>query len=176
MCRTGHPVRWRWQNQRDGERKEQKMRRIEEKSGKKAMRLPSEKQTCPRRGNPTAVKTVLTRSPTERGGKALWDAEQSDRHLARCWDARVTSEPLCPREARVRALRAGKDHVRFAWRSGGGRRHAHLDALVSHELHTGTPVFSATPISRSRSGAGPTRSGWSRTLMRRAFVVACPCH
>ena len=107
------------------------------------MRLPSEKQTCPRRGNPTAVKTVLTRSPTERGGKALWDAEQSDRHLARCWDARVTSEPLCPREARVRA---GKDHVRFAWRSGGGRRQAHLDALVSHELLTSAPVLSPAPV------------------------------
>src|SRR2546429_4903536 len=82
------------------------MRRIEEKSGKKAMRLPSEKQTCPRRGNPTAVKTVLTRSPTERGGKALWDAEQSDRHLARCWDARVTSESrLSTRGESARAAR-----------------------------------------------------------------------
>ena len=30
--------------------------------------------------------------------------------------------------------------------------------------------------SRQSSGAGPTRSGWSRTLMRRGFVVACPCH
>ncbi len=110
------------------------------------MRLPSEKQTCPRRGNPTAVKTVLNRRQTERGGKALWDAEQSDRHLPRCWDARVTSEPLCPREARVRALRAGKDHVRCAWRSGGGRRQAHLDALVSHEQHTGAPVLSPAPV------------------------------
>ena len=33
MCRTGRPARERWQNQRDGERKE-KTRRIEEKPGK----------------------------------------------------------------------------------------------------------------------------------------------
>ena len=152
------------------------MRRIEEKPGKKAMRLPSEKQTCPRRGNPTAVKTVLNRRQTERGGKALWDAEQSDRHLARCWDARVTSEPLCPREARVCSRLSRKDHFRCAWQGGGGRRQAHLDALVSQELHTGAPVLSAAPIPRSRSGAGPTRSGCSSKLIRRGFVVASPCH
>src|SRR6266849_8032398 len=112
------------------------MGRSEEQAGKEARRLHSEKQTCPRRGNPTAVKPVLNRSPPERGGKAFWDAEQSDRHLARGWDSRVASEPLCPREASVGTLRAGKDHVRCAWRRGGGRRQAHLDALVSHELHT----------------------------------------
>jgi|SRR5712692_5359429 len=134
------------------------MRRIEEKPGKKAMRLPSEKQTCPRRGNPTAVKTVLNRRQTERGGKALWDAEQSDRHLARCWDTRIASEPLCPREARVCSLRARKDHFRCAWRRGGGGQQAHLDALVSHELHTGAPVLSAAPIPpEQRRGTNPER-------------------
>ena len=140
------------------------------------MRLHSEKQACPRRGNPTAVKAVLNCRQTERGGKAFWDAEQSDRHLARCWDARVASEPLCPREARVGTLRAGKDHFRAAKRSCGGRRQAHLDALVSHEPHTGAPMLSPAPIPRSRSGAGPTRRGWSSTLIRRGFVVASPCH
>ena len=55
-------------------------------------------------------------------------------------------------------LGAGEDHVRCAGRSCGGRRQAHLDALVSHELHTGTPVFSATPISpEQRRGTHPER-------------------
>ena len=55
-------------------------------------------------------------------------------------------------------LGAGQDHVRCAGRSCGGRRQAHLDALVSHELHTGTPVFSATPISpEQRRGTHPER-------------------
>lgn len=140
------------------------------------MRLHAEKQACPRRRKPTAVKTVLSRRQTERDGKAFWDAEQSDRHLTRCGDSRVASEPLCPREASMGTLRAGQDHFRFAWRSCGGRRQAHLDALVSHELHTGAPVLSPAPISRSRNGAGPTRRGCSSTLIRRGFVVASPCH
>jgi hypothetical protein len=79
------------------------------------MRLHSDKQACSRSRNPTVVKTVLSRRQTERDGKAFWDAEQSDRHLARRWDSCVASEPLCPRKARVGTLCAGKDHVRFAW-------------------------------------------------------------
>src|SRR5258708_11774364 len=109
------------------------------------MRLHPEKQACPRRGNPTAVKTMLNRRQTERGGKGFWDAEQSDRHLACCWDAHVTSEPLWPREARVRSLRTGKDRSRFAWRSSGGRRQAPLHVLVLQELRTGAPVVSSAP-------------------------------
>src|SRR5256714_9997630 len=56
------------------------------------MRLHSEKQAGPRRGNPTAVKTMLRRGQTERDGKAFGDTEQSDRHLTGCWDSCVASE------------------------------------------------------------------------------------
>src|SRR6266446_1874108 len=119
---------------------------MEEQPEKEAMRLHSEKQACPRRKNPTAIKTVLSRCQTERDGKAFWDAEQPDHHLARCWDSCVASEPLCPREASVGTLGAGKDHVRCAWRSGDGRRYADLNPLASHELYTGASVFSAAPI------------------------------
>src|SRR6266567_3599369 len=98
------------------------MRRSEEKPGKKARRFHSEKQTCPRRGNPTDVKTELNCRQTERGGKALWDAKQPDRHLARCWNSCITSEPFCPGEASVGTLGTGKDHFPFAWRSGGRRQ------------------------------------------------------
>ncbi len=85
------------------------------------MRLHSEKQACPRRRNTVAAKAVLSRRQTERGGKDFWDAEQLDRDLASRWSTRIASQPLCPREAIVRSLRAGKDHFRFAWRSCGGR-------------------------------------------------------
>jgi hypothetical protein len=91
------------------------MGRIEEQSEKEAMKLRSEKQACPRRGNPTALKTRLSYRQTERGGKAFWDAEEFDCHLARCWDTRIASEPLSPRETRVGTLRAGKNHVSLAW-------------------------------------------------------------
>jgi hypothetical protein len=42
VCRIGNPVREKWQNQRDGGRNGQKMRRIEERPGKKAIRLRTE--------------------------------------------------------------------------------------------------------------------------------------
>ncbi len=48
------------------------------------MKLHAEKQACPRRENPPAVKTILRRRQTERGGKEFWDAEQLHRDLASC--------------------------------------------------------------------------------------------
>jgi hypothetical protein len=112
----------------------------------------------------------------EEGGEGFWNPEQLDRDRASRWGTGIASQSLLPREARVRSLRAGKDHVRTAKRSCGWGRQAHLNALVPHELHTGTPVRSSAPISRSRNGARPTRRGCSRTLIRRGFVVASPCH
>ncbi len=105
-----------------------------------------------------AAKAVLSRRQTERGGKEFWDAEQLDRDLASCWSTRIASQPLCSREARVRSLRTGKDHFRAAKRSCGARWQAHLDALVSHELHAGAPVRSPAPIvPEQRRGTNPQR-------------------
>ena len=98
------------------------------------------------KGNPTAVKTVLNRCQTERGGKDCWNAEQLDRDLTSRWSTRIASQSLCPREARVRSLRTGEDHFREAGRSCGRRWQAHLDALVSHELHAGASMRSPAPI------------------------------
>jgi hypothetical protein len=54
----------------------------------------------------------------------------------------------------MRSLRAGQDLVRCGRRNGGRRREAHLDALMSHELHTGAPMFPSAgvaPEERSRT-------------------------
>src|SRR6266700_1358920 len=61
------------------------MRSIEEKPGKKAMRLHAEQQTCPRRRSTVPSQAVLSRRQTERGGKVFWDAEELDRDLASRW-------------------------------------------------------------------------------------------
>jgi hypothetical protein len=61
-CRTRYGAWKRWQKPRDGG---QKVGRMEEQSGKEAIRLHSEKPACPRRGNRTTVKTVLSRYQTE---------------------------------------------------------------------------------------------------------------
>jgi hypothetical protein len=129
------------------------------------MKLPSEKPACPRKRTPSAVRTELSRSLPERGSKGCWDAEQPDRDLPSSFRARIVIKSLGLREARVRALRTGEDRIRGGRRSGR-RRQAYLDALLSHQLHTGTPVFSAAGVARSRTGAGPTWSGCSSTLTR----------
>jgi len=84
------------------------MRRIEEKPGKQARRLHSEKQTCPRRGNTAAAKGVLSRRQTERGGKDFWNAEQLDPHARSSWRTSIASQPLFPREPIMGTLRTGK--------------------------------------------------------------------
>lgn len=52
----------------------------------------------------------------------------------------------------MRSLCAGQDHCRFVWRSGSRRRQVHFDALVSHNLYAGTPMFSPAPISPEERG------------------------
>jgi hypothetical protein len=105
-----------------------------------------------------AAKAVLSRCQTERGGKAFWDAEQLDHDWASRWSKGIASQSLLPREASVGSLGAGKDLFRFAGRSYGGRRRAHLDALVSHELHTGLPLLSAAGVApEQRRGTTPER-------------------
>jgi hypothetical protein len=116
----------------------------------------------------------LSRRQPERGSKGCWDAEELDRDVTSCWRTRIASQPLFPRETRVRSLRTGQDHVRGAWRSGG-RRQAHLDALVSHKLHTGTPVLSAAPIPpEQRCGIHPERMQQHTHLTRLRGRVAIP--
>src|SRR6266487_19503 len=86
---------------------------------KRRTRLHSEKPACPRRGNATAVKAMLRCRQPERGGKGCWNAEQPDRDLPTSFWTCIAREALLPREARVRALRTGEDHLRDGGRSGG---------------------------------------------------------
>lgn len=77
----------------------------------------------------------------------------------------------------MRSLRAGQDHVRCAWRNGGRRREAHLGALVSHELHTGAPMFSSAPIvpeerSRTNGKRMQQHADVARFLGRAAIPLA----
>jgi len=76
----------------------------------------------------------------------VWHPEELDADLPLGWRPRIASQARLPREARARPLRARKDHVCIGGRSGSGWRQAHLDVLLAHELHTGTPVRSPAPI------------------------------
>src|SRR6266496_3706674 len=94
-------------NSRRGSKKGRREEELRSSPEKRRTRLHSEKQSCPRRENLTAVETVLRRCQTDRGGKAECPAEQSDRHPVCGWEPRVTSEPLLKVETIMRALSTG---------------------------------------------------------------------
>ena len=98
------------------------------------MRLPLGAAKGSEERNSGAEKCGLSRRQPERGSRAFWDAKELDREVTGGWRTCITSEPLFPRETRVRKLSRGEDHVRGGWQSGG-RREAHLDTLLSRELH-----------------------------------------
>jgi hypothetical protein len=117
----------------------------------------------------------LSRCQPERGSKGCWDAEELDRDGPSCWKTRIASQPLRPRETRVRPLRTGQDHVRCARPRGDGWRQAPLEAVVSHELHAGAPVLSAAPISpEQRCGTHPQRMQQDTDLARLRCGAAIP--
>ena len=66
---------------------------------------------------------ALGSEESEEDCELLWDTEQADRYLDRCWEALVSSEPFRPGKTGVRSLRAGEGHVGCTWRRavGGGK-------------------------------------------------------
>jgi hypothetical protein len=105
-----------------------------------------------RKRSPTVVKTRLRGRQPERGGEGCRDAEELDRDVTSGGRTGIASQPLLPAETRMRALRPGKDDLHERWGSGGGRRQAHLQALVSHEVLAGAPMDSPTPIAPEQRG------------------------
>lgn len=122
-----------------------------------------------------AVEAGLSCRQSERGGKGCRDAEELDRDVTSGWRTPIANQPLLPRETRVRSLRTGEDHLRGARLRGEGWREADLDALLSHELHAGAPVFPAAPIApEQRCGTHPQRMQQHTHLARLGRGVAFP--
>ena len=104
---------------------------------------------------------MLSCRQTERGGKAFWDAEESDCHLARCWDTRIASEPLSPRR-REWARCARENYVSLAARLGAGGMLTSIRWCRTNCMQARR--CSLRLQSRQSRGAGPTWRGWSNTL------------
>jgi hypothetical protein len=78
----------------------------------------------------------------------VWHTEELDCGLPLGWDARIASQPLCPREPKVRSLRPRQDHQR---RCGAALAKwtlclPHLDVLIMQKPHAGSPMLSPAPI------------------------------
>lgn len=120
------------------------MSRTVQKRGREAMTSRPEQQAGPRGHQTETTATRSRRSQAQENGEVIRDAEQRDRRRCLGRGAGITSQPLRPREAVMCPLRPRKDRRLRAGRES--RRKGHLNPLVSHELHTGTSVLSATPI------------------------------
>jgi hypothetical protein len=129
----------------------------EEKPGKKAMRLPSEKHACPRRGHPKVAKAGLRCRQTERGGKDFRDAEEFDPQLTSRGGTRIACQPLVPAEAVVGSLGAGKDHRPALWRGWESLLPLHIQALASKQLSAGPAVLPSAPVSPEERKGRPAR-------------------
>lgn len=122
------------------------MREIEERPGKEGLRVHSEQQSSPRRGDPNAVEGLLSRGQPERGSKGFGNAEQRHPYLTSLCASCVAGQACLPGETSVSPLCVRKDHV------GGGRHRENrccetdLDLLMAHQLEAGPPLFAATPI------------------------------
>ncbi len=136
------------------------MRETEGKPGKEDTRLRSERRKGPypskRREHSTtcqdrlsswgdrgtwqgllgrAICLILTRLSV--GARALW------------------ANRVFPREPRMGALCPRKDRWRRDLLGLVGLRKYHLDSLLAHELHAGSPMLSATPIPEDAAGLRP---------------------
>src|SRR5437660_1913849 len=149
-------------------RREKELRNSQEK---RRTRLHSEKQACPRRRNPTAIKTVLSRSPAERDGQAFWDAEQSNCHPPSREGTRIASQPFCPRKSRVCALGTRKGRRCDSETGGGGRPDLDLDALMAHQLDARPSVVPTTPVTPEH-GFRPNHQ-WMQQHTHLARLLGC---
>ena len=98
-------------------------------------------------------RTRSSRRPTERDGKAFWDAAQFDHHLTSSSGAYIASQPLCPREPSMGTFCPGKGGRRRESEVGGdGRSDPYLAALVTQELSARPSVGSTAPVSPEQRG------------------------
>ena len=112
------------------------MRESEERRRKAAMRLHSEKRTCPGREKPKATEGMLSYGQSERGGKVFWDTEQLESDPTSRWGSRIASQPFLPTEAIMGTLGTGQRRRCDSSESAEARWLVlHLQPLVSHRRH-----------------------------------------
>jgi hypothetical protein len=117
---------------------------------------------------------VLSRGQAERGSKAFWDAEQFDRHTARCWGTRIASQPLWKVEAIMRALCTGEGQRRDIWIGRASRLAIHLQVLAV-QLYARSPMKSPTPVTpEKRSRSHSERTEQQTDLKRLGSGAALP--
>lgn len=112
------------------------------------MRFHSERQACLRRER-SAYKsqgTGLACPQAEEASKQVWYAEELDTDWPLGWRTYIARQPLSPREPKVGPLRPGKDRRCGVALAGWSWRLPDLNMLITHQLHTGSPMLPAAPV------------------------------
>ncbi len=104
-----------WQKQPKREENKQQRGSIENQPGNEGMRLPRRSQLVREEGPQRLSSPGYSVAKPSEVAKAVGTPNTLIVTWVSSWDARVASESLGPREARVRALRTGEDHVRGSW-------------------------------------------------------------
>jgi len=131
---------------------------VEKKSGRgeklkpsfeqEAMRFPSERHACPRKELPSykSPGTGLPCQQTEEASELVWHPEELDANLPRSWHTRITPRTLGPAEPKACPLRPRKDRRSGAALAGWTLSLPDLDLLITHQLHTSSPMLPAAPV------------------------------
>lgn len=129
------------------------MRETEEKPGKEAMRLRSERSEgpFPRREHSTTCHDSLACGEAEEHGKGFWDAEEFDSDQALGWRTRIASQALFPRESNVAPVAHEKAEARAflaepCWQVLGARQPVDCARAAC------IPVDAASDSSHARAG------------------------
>jgi hypothetical protein len=107
----------------------------------------------------------------------VWYPEELDADWPDGWRPRIASQTFCPRKPKVRSLRPRKDHRRRGGVALAGRVRCllHLDVLIMHQLHAGSSMLSAAPVTpEERSRANDERVEQHTHLARFARGFAIP--
>ncbi len=119
-----------------------------------AMRLRSDRLAYPRRELPSqqSGETGLSCPQAEEVSQLVWYPKEFQTDLPVGKHRSIAPQPLGPREPKMRPLRPRQDRRSRAALAGWGLRLPHLNMLISHELYTGPPMFSAAPIAPEQRG------------------------
>jgi hypothetical protein len=124
------------------------MREAEEISSQASMSIHSERNSFPRRiVQPPGKRRLLSGGQAEKGSEDLWHPEQDDGELVSRWGPAIACQPFVPAEAIMRPLCSGKDRRLWVWSALAGRADLDFQPVVAHELHAGTAMLAATPVS-----------------------------
>jgi len=128
------------------------MKELARRPRKEGMRTYSAQLPALRGENSQERVGCLRGFQSEEGGELIWDAKQGDGGHSLSRSAGIASQSLCPAQAIMSTLRAGKRLRRTGRFGSRGLRKRHLHSLAAQELHASPSMLASRPISPQQWG------------------------